>query len=92
MKDVAGRERFLTIAATPVGGTATAAAAAPAKTSADPAPAADLGVIATLAFAFLGGLILNLMPCVFPILAMKAVGVARLAGHARGVVRARCTA
>jgi len=45
------------------------------------APAADPGVIATLAFAFLGGLILNLMPCVFPILAMKAVGVARLAGQ-----------
>lgn len=35
--------------------------------------------------ALLGGLILNLMPCVFPILAMKAVGLARLAGagHAR---------
>ena len=33
-----------------------------------------------LVFAFLGGLILNLMPCVFPILAMKAVS---LAGHAR---------
>ena len=31
-----------------------------------------------LLFAFLGGLILNLMPCVFPILAMKAVS---LAGH-----------
>jgi thiol:disulfide interchange protein DsbD len=30
-------------------------------------------------YAFLGGLILNLMPCVFPILAMKA---ASLAGHA----------
>ena len=32
-----------------------------------------------IAFAFLGGLILNLMPCVFPILSMKA---AALAGHA----------
>jgi thiol:disulfide interchange protein len=31
-----------------------------------------------LLFAFVGGLILNLMPCVFPILAMKAVS---LAGH-----------
>lgn len=29
-----------------------------------------------LAFAFMGGLILNLMPCVFPILAMKAVALA----------------
>ena len=34
-----------------------------------------------LAFAFLGGLILNLMPCVFPILAMKAVALARHAGR-----------
>jgi thiol:disulfide interchange protein/DsbC/DsbD-like thiol-disulfide interchange protein len=36
-----------------------------------------------LAFAFLGGLILNLMPCVFPILAMKAVTLARNAGRGR---------
>jgi thiol:disulfide interchange protein len=34
-----------------------------------------------LVFAFLGGLILNLMPCVFPILAMKAVALARHAGR-----------
>ncbi|TCT07695.1 protein-disulfide reductase DsbD family protein [Aquabacter spiritensis] len=32
------------------------------------------------AFAFLGGLILNLMPCVFPILAMKATALSRLSG------------
>ena len=38
-----------------------------------------LGLPLAVAFAFLGGLILNLMPCVFPILAMKA---ASLAGHA----------
>ena len=42
-----------------------------------------------LAFAFLGGLILNLMPCVFPILAIKAVGVAKLSGQERGFVRAQ---
>ncbi|NCY24016.1 MAG: cytochrome C biogenesis protein, partial [Alphaproteobacteria bacterium] len=41
-----------------------------------------------LLFAMLGGLILNLMPCVFPILAMKAVGLARLAGEGRGQIRA----
>ena len=39
-----------------------------------------------LVFAFLGGIILNLMPCVFPILAMKAAGFA--AGFARGQARA----
>ncbi|WP_240046838.1 protein-disulfide reductase DsbD domain-containing protein, partial [Paracraurococcus ruber] len=41
-----------------------------------------------LGFAFLGGLILNLMPCVFPILAMKAMALARLSGAARATVRA----
>jgi thiol:disulfide interchange protein DsbD len=49
-----------------------------------PRPATPLRV--ALVFAFLGGLILNLMPCVFPILAMKAVGFA--AGAARGKARA----
>jgi thiol:disulfide interchange protein len=39
--------------------------------------------------AFLGGLILNLMPCVFPILSMKA---AALAGHAGEGRRARANA
>lgn len=42
--------------------------------------------------ALLGGLILNLMPCVFPILAMKAVGLARLAGAGRGAVRVHAAA
>jgi thiol:disulfide interchange protein len=37
--------------------------------------------------AFLGGLILNLMPCVFPILAMKALGVARLGAEDRRTAR-----
>jgi thiol:disulfide interchange protein DsbD len=41
---------------------------------------ADLSLLPAVLFALLGGLILNLMPCVFPVLAMKA---AALAGHAR---------
>jgi thiol:disulfide interchange protein DsbD len=34
-------------------------------------------------FAFLGGIVLNLMPCVFPVLALKALGFAKAAngGH-----------
>lgn len=36
---------------------------------------ADVGLLQALLFAFLGGLILNLMPCVFPILSMKALGL-----------------
>jgi thiol:disulfide interchange protein len=34
-----------------------------------------------LLFAFLGGLILNLMPCVFPVLAIKALGVVKARGE-----------
>jgi thiol:disulfide interchange protein/DsbC/DsbD-like thiol-disulfide interchange protein len=42
--------------------------------------------------ALAGGLLLNLMPCVFPVLAMKAMAVARLGGAARGAVRAEAAA
>jgi len=45
------------------------------------------GVVRVLLFAFLGGLILNLMPCVFPILAMKALSLAKMgATHRRAQV------
>lgn len=44
------------------------------------AAAADLGLLQAILFAVLGGLILNLMPCVFPILSMKALALVR-AGH-----------
>jgi thiol:disulfide interchange protein len=40
-----------------------------------------------LLFALVGGLILNLMPCVFPVLAMKAAAFARLAAHSRSDMR-----
>jgi thiol:disulfide interchange protein/DsbC/DsbD-like thiol-disulfide interchange protein len=38
---------------------------------------------AALVGALIGGLILNLMPCVFPMLAIKVLGFARLAGDRR---------
>jgi thiol:disulfide interchange protein/DsbC/DsbD-like thiol-disulfide interchange protein len=40
---------------------------------------------AALAFAFVGGLILNLMPCVFPVLGIKVMGFVK---HAHGETRA----
>ena len=43
------------------------------------APAADITLWLAIVSAFIGGLILNAMPCVLPILAMKALA---LAGHA----------
>jgi thiol:disulfide interchange protein DsbD len=47
----------------------------------------ELSLVQALFFALLGGLILNLMPCVFPVLAMKAAAFARLAGHDRAEMR-----
>ncbi len=55
-----------------------AAAPGPLETA-----AAAPGWLELLGLAFLGGLVLNLMPCVFPVLAMKAMGLTRLAGAAR---------
>ena len=47
----------------------------------------QLSLVQALLFALLGGLILNLMPCVFPVLAMKAAAFARLAGHEQSAMR-----
>ncbi len=38
--------------------------------------APSLGLVAALLFAFAGGLILNLMPCVLPVLSIKVLGLA----------------
>ncbi len=56
-----------------------AAGAAASDSSPVPAQGAGLGLPLAILSAFLGGLILNLMPCVFPVLSMKA---ASLASHA----------
>jgi thiol:disulfide interchange protein DsbD len=37
-------------------------------------PRSELSLIMALGFAFLGGLVLNLMPCVFPVLGIKVMG------------------
>ena len=46
--------------------------ARPAASSTEPA-APPLSVLSAVVFALLGGVILNLMPCVFPVLSMKAL-------------------
>jgi thiol:disulfide interchange protein len=52
-------------------------------TGTPPAPASTT-LVAALVGALLGGLILNLMPCVFPILAIKVVAFTRHADDRRG--------
>jgi thiol:disulfide interchange protein len=44
-------------------------------------------VLVALGGAILGGLILNIMPCVFPILSLKALSLAKAGGDARAVRR-----
>jgi thiol:disulfide interchange protein len=44
-------------------------------------------ILLALAGAFLGGLLLNVMPCVFPILSLKALGLARAGGEEARVRR-----
>jgi hypothetical protein len=58
-----------------------AAANAPTRQHRPPTCRPPIGTFAALLGALLGGLVLNLMPCVFPILAIKVVGFARHAGE-----------
>jgi thiol:disulfide interchange protein/DsbC/DsbD-like thiol-disulfide interchange protein len=58
-------------------------ASAPATTSA-PAAAAAPTLIVVLGLAFVGGLILNLMPCVLPVLSLKVFSLIRHAGENAG--------
>ncbi|MBW8268989.1 protein-disulfide reductase DsbD family protein [Caldovatus aquaticus] len=75
------------LAITDGGGRRAAFALAAPVAAAPAAPPPALALWQALGLALLGGLLLNLMPCVFPVLAMKTLGLARLAGAARGAVR-----
>jgi len=46
-----------------------------------------LNLPSAIGLALLGGLILNLMPCVFPVLSLKALHLVRQAGHSKGAAR-----
>ncbi|MBS0200044.1 MAG: protein-disulfide reductase DsbD [Proteobacteria bacterium] len=67
-------------ATTATGATSTAQASTPANT--ETAPANRIGLIGALLFALLGGVILNLMPCVLPVLSLKALSLVQ-GGHSR---------
>ncbi|XBQ14909.1 MAG: protein-disulfide reductase DsbD domain-containing protein [Oceanicaulis sp.] len=93
-----GGERFAyevaAEAGTLVNALAPAAAAGPGAASANdgeaaggPPAAPSIGFWRAALFALIGGLILNLMPCVFPILSMKALTIVEKRGAARGEAR-----
>ena len=50
------------------------------------APAADLSLALALVLALAGGALLNLMPCVFPVLSLKVLGFASHAHDRRGLL------
>jgi thiol:disulfide interchange protein DsbD len=60
---------------------------APIATASIPAPNDTPGLGIALAFAFIGGLILNLMPCVFPVLSIKILGFVQQSGEDSAKVR-----
>ena len=57
-----------------------AGAASPSAPAPDPSAT---GLIGTALLALLGGLVLNLMPCVFPVIGLKILGFAQAAGQDR---------
>jgi len=64
-------------------GAASAASAGAASPSGATPLIPQSGLFGTLCLAFLGGLILNLMPCVFPVLGIKILGFVNQAGTDR---------
>ncbi|NNE57522.1 MAG: thiol:disulfide interchange protein [Hellea sp.] len=64
-----------------------AVASAPATVGPDN-DTANIGLLSMIFAAFLGGVVLNIMPCVFPIVSLKALSIAKMAhGDLRQVRR-----
>jgi len=74
-----GTEVALSVGETLDVGIVESKAALPAATS--------ITLIGAIFGALLGGLILNLMPCVFPVISMKALSIAKTAHGERSVIR-----
>ncbi|MCU0893859.1 MAG: thioredoxin family protein [Rhodospirillales bacterium] len=65
--------------------TVTPGASVPGLRASATAAGAPPGLIMAIGLALLGGLILNVMPCVFPVLSIKAMGVLRHASDPRAL-------
>jgi thiol:disulfide interchange protein len=59
------------------------AASSPASASAQSLSAPNRGLLTYLIFGFIGGFILNLMPCVLPVISLKIFGFIQQAGQSR---------
>lgn len=87
LKTGEGEELAFALSATksaePVASVLNAASAEPAGAPIAP----DISLATALLFAFIGGVILNLMPCVFPILSLKVMSVTKLGEKSVGEAR-----
>lgn len=61
--------------------------AASEESRAIPDNASSMTLFGAILFAFVGGIILNIMPCVLPILSLKALSIAKKSGKEAGKVR-----
>lgn len=83
-----GRENSFEFNATQAIETITATSQLPTDTTAETAPTKPSITIAeALIFALLGGLVLNLMPCVFPVLSIKALSLVKIADEHPNLAR-----
>jgi thiol:disulfide interchange protein/DsbC/DsbD-like thiol-disulfide interchange protein len=62
---------------------ATRSTVSPSAPATVAAPASSHGLLAFLFFGFVGGFILNLMPCVLPVISLKIFGFVKQAGQSR---------
>ena len=76
--------RQLLATATRVGGVGASVPARPLVTS-----GTDLTLVAAIVFALLGGMLLNLMPCVFPVLSVKVLALLQHGGGSANVAHGR---
>ncbi|WP_042443658.1 protein-disulfide reductase DsbD family protein [Azospirillum sp. B510] len=83
--DLAGRALTLTLVD---GEKAVEAPVTVSAAGAAPASGGTAGLMAMLGVALLGGLILNLMPCVLPVLSLKLMSVVKQGGRAPAAMRA----
>ena len=81
---LAGKQLTFTL----VDGARVAALSTTAVVGPPPPMPGDTSLVAILAIAFAGGLVLNLMPCVLPVISLKLLALLRHAGAQRGAGRA----
>ena len=79
--DVAGSSNHAFWIDVPYTGSSEVASIPAANGETEEAKEGELGVVVVLASLLLGGLILNLMPCVFPVIGLKIMGFVQQAGE-----------